>query len=85
MNYEILKNRMTNGEPFLRSQALERIRALANNLDITQSEAEELMALARTNGVDVLPEDAMGRLDAVEQTTDELTLAMADLIGGGTV
>lgn len=85
MNYNILKNRMTNGEEFLKNSAIERINALADNLCITQSEADELMALAKKNGVDVLSEDAYGRLNTVEQTTDELTLAMAEMIGGGMV
>ncbi len=85
VEFEILRNRMTNGEPFLRSRALERITALADSLYISQAEADELTALAKANGIDILPEDAMGRLEAVEQTTDELTLAMAEIIGGGEV
>ncbi len=81
-NYSILKNRMTNGTPFLKERALGRIAALANAFDITQTEAEELAAIANSSGVEILPEDALGRLGAVETAADELTLMVADLIGG---
>ena len=78
----VLKNRMTNGTPFLKERALERIRTLADQLEITAEEAQELTALANANGCDVLPEDALGRLAKVEQTTEELTLLAADMMGG---
>lgn len=83
-DYTIIKSRLESGN-FLKSTALARINALANDLAITQEEANELTYLATQYGSDVLPEDAMGRLAAVEQTTDELTLLMADMIGGATV
>lgn len=84
-DYNIIKNRMQNGTPFVKKRALERISALANDFVITQSEAEELNSIAIQFGQEVLPDDAMGRLDVVEQTTNELTLMMADLIGGAMV
>ena len=84
-DYTLLKGRMENGSPFLKKNALERIAALANGFVISQGEAEELAALAQKNGSDILPTDALGRLDAVEQTTDELTLMMAQMIGGAAV
>lgn len=49
MNYEILKNRLTNGNPFSLEVAINRINALANNLLITQEQAEELSSLAEQN------------------------------------
>lgn len=84
-DYTLLKGRLQNGSPFLKKIALERIAALANSLTISQAEAEELTALAHKNGSDILPEDALGRLDAVEETTDELTLMLAQMIGGAAV
>lgn len=84
-DYNLLKGRITNGHPFLKADALARINALANDLSITQEEASELTNLAKENGVDVMPNDAMGRLNAVEQTTDELTLMVAEMIGGVSV
>ena len=81
-DYTLLRNRMTNGTAFLKAHAIARINALADNLTITQEEATELLALANQNGVDVLPTDALARLSAVEQETEDLTLMMADLIGG---
>ena len=79
---QVLKNRMENGTPFLKAMALERIRALADNLEITEQEAEELRALAEAKGVDILPQDALGRLTALEETTEDLTLILADMMGG---
>ncbi len=84
-NYSILKNRMMNGVPFLKERALERITALANAFEITQTEAEELNGIANSSGVEILPEDALGRLGAVETATDELTLMVAEMIGGAAV
>lgn len=42
MSYEVLKNRMQNGQPFLREMALTRINALADALEISQEQADEL-------------------------------------------
>lgn len=66
MSYEVLRNRLTSGEPFVRETALERIAALADALAITQAQADELTALARERGVDALPEDVVGRVAALE-------------------
>ena len=79
---QVLKNRMENGTPFLKSMALERIRALADNLEITEQEEQELRALAEEKGLEVLPQDAMGRLTALEETTEDLTLILAEMMGG---
>ena len=80
--FEVLKNRLLNGYPYLKSTALARIDALANQLEITQQQADELSALVMMHGLDVLPEDYDARLTAVESATNDLTLMMADMIGG---
>lgn len=66
MSYDILKNRLTNGNAFVKQTAIDRINALADNLVLTQEQAEELLALAETNGVEVLPEDLPTRLAELE-------------------
>ena len=67
MSYEVLKNRLTNGDPYLTTTAMDRINALADNLDITQEQAEELTNLAQTHGLDVMPEDLTTRVDTLEE------------------
>ena len=73
MSYEVLKKRLTNGTAFLRQTALDRINALADALEITQEQADELTALATAHGVDVFPEDYAARLYAVEQAAAKFT------------
>ena len=70
MRYDALKNRLTNGNSFLRTAALERIAALADALEITQQQADELTAIAQEKGTDILPDDAQGRLGKIERTID---------------
>lgn len=70
MSYDLLKNRLTNGTPFLRASALERINALADALEITQQQADELTTIAQKNGVDVLPDDIQSRIDRIEHILD---------------
>lgn len=70
--YELLKNRLENGHPFLKSVATERINALANALEITQEQADELMALVESNGVDVMPEDFSERLARIEEVIEKV-------------
>lgn len=67
MSYEVLKNRLTNGDPYLTTTAMDRINALADNLDITQEQAEELTNLAQTHGLDAMPEDLTTRVDTLEE------------------
>ena len=67
MSYEVLKNRLTNGDPYLTTTAMERINALADNLDITQEQAEELTNLAQMHGLDAMPEDLTTRVDTLEE------------------
>lgn len=70
MSYEVLKNRLTNGTAFLLQTALERINALADTLEITQDQADELITIAQKNGVDVLPDDIQSRIDRIEHILD---------------
>lgn len=67
MSYDVLKNRLTNGELYLLTTAMERINALANNLEITQEQAEELTALANQHGLDAMPENLEGRVETLEE------------------
>ena len=66
MSYEVLRNRLTNGTSFLRQTALARINALADALEITQEQADELTALAKDKGQDILPDDLPARLELLE-------------------
>lgn len=84
MSYEVLKNRLTNGDPFLKSAALERITALADNLNISQEQADELTALAEQYGVDVLPDDYPARIEQLEADNKELYEALNMILEGGT-
>ena len=68
MSYEVLKNRMQNGQPFLRETALTRINALADALEISQEQADELTAIAQANGLDILPDDYQARIDALDDS-----------------
>lgn len=67
MSYEVLKNRLTNGDPYLTTTAMDRINALADNLEITQEQAEELTNLAQMHGLDAMPEDLTTRVDTLEE------------------
>lgn len=66
MSYEVLKNRLTNGTAFLRQTALDRINSLADALEITQEQADELTALAKSKGQDILPDDLPARMELLE-------------------
>lgn len=66
MSYEVLKNRLTNGTAFLFQTALDRINALADALEITQEQADELTALAKAKGKDILPDDLPARMELLE-------------------
>lgn len=72
MSYDVLKNRLTNGEPYLLATALERINALADNLEITQEQAEELTAIAQKHGLDAMPENLEGRVETLEDALNTI-------------
>lgn len=74
ISYETMKMRLTNKKPFALETAMARIDALANNLMITQSEADELEALARKNANGPTLEQ---RVTATEEAL--MTLMMADI------
>ena len=71
MDYEILKNRLTNGAAFFKQVAIDRINKLADNLVITQEQADELLALAERNGSVDRREEAVSKLDALRALKPE--------------
>ena len=77
LDYELLKNRMSNGKPFVKEQALKRISALADNFTITQEQANELAALAESKGLDTPPVDL-----SLEERVQSLEEAVLALMGG---
>lgn len=79
MSYDVLKNRLTNGVPYTVEAALERINALANNLEITQEQADELIALAKQHGLESIGDE--DRLTALELAVAELGVAMMTMGG----
>lgn len=78
MSYDVLKNRLTNGGPYLTATALDRINALADNLEITQEQTEELTALARQHGLDALPEDLEGRVETLEEALNMILTGVTE-------
>ena len=78
MSYEVLKNRLTNGDHFLVTTAMDRINALADNLEITQEQAEELTNLAQTHGLDVMPEDLATRVDTLEEALNMILTGVTE-------
>lgn len=84
MSYDILKNRMTNGTPFVKETAVARINSLADTLVITQEQATELIALAEQYGVDILPENYSERITKLEATDAELYEALDMILKGVT-
>lgn len=85
MSYEVLKNRLTNGKPYTVEAAIARINALADGLEITQEQAEELTALANANGTAAaLPtEERLTRLEAASLEHDAALMELASLLMGG--
>ena len=70
-SYEVLKNRLTNGSPFLLEAALARINYLADNLQITEEQRAELTTLAKQNGQNEIL-SVNERLDMLEDCIIEL-------------
>lgn len=87
MSYEVLKNRLTNGKPFASSTAIARITALADELIITQEQAEELTALAVQYGTTeaVTVEDRLAVLEAASLEHDTALMELAAMIAGGEI
>lgn len=85
MSYEILKNRLTNGTQFLKQNAIDRINALADSLEITQEEAEKLLSLAESNGSDVLDSNVMERLERIEKIVNTFFEVAKNSIAFGSI
>lgn len=85
MSYEVLKNRLTNGVPYTVEAALERINALADNLEITQEQADELIALAKENGTTsaLSVEERLAALESASLEHDTALIELAMMITGG--
>lgn len=80
MSYDVLKNRLTNGVPYTVEAALDRINALANNLEITQEQAKELTNLAKQHGLESIGDE--DRLTSLELAVAELGVTVAAMVGG---
>lgn len=85
MSYEVLKNRLTNGVPYTVEAALERIRALADNLEITQEQADELAAIAQEHGTTAAlsVEERLAALESASLEHDTALMELAMMITGG--
>ena len=79
-SYEVLKNRLTNGRPYTVEAAVARITALADALEITQDQANELTALAQQNG-SAASQDTETRLQQLEAASLEHDAALIELAG----
>lgn len=77
--YQVLYNRLTNGTPFTTDTALARITALADALEITQEEADELAALAKAHGTSGATLEE--RVAALEERALEHEEALVELAG----
>lgn len=84
MSYEVLKNRLTNGTAFLLQTALDRINALADALEITQEQADELTELAKAKGQDILSDDLPARMEMLEDAAKRFN-AFWDVAKGSTL
>lgn len=80
MFYQAIKNRLTNGVPYSAQRACERIEALANNLDISQGQADELRALAEKYGSADLPSQ-QERIAALEEAMELLLSGVTEVSG----
>lgn len=79
-SYEVLKNRLTNGRPYTVEAAVARITALADALEITQDQANELTALAQQYG-SAASQDTETRIQQLEAASLEHDAALIELAG----
>ena len=77
--YQVLYNRLTNGTPFTTDTAQARITALADALEITQEEADELAALVKAHGTSGATLEE--RVAALEERALEHEEALVELAG----
>lgn len=79
--YTVLYNRLSGGIPFTASVAIARITALADALEITQEEAEELLAIARQNGTEsATVEERLTALETRAMEQDEALMELAEML-----
>lgn len=85
MSYDVLKNRLTNSQPFSVETAVARITALANALEITQKQAEELIELANANGGSQgdTVEQRLEKLEQISLEHDSALMELAGIMEGG--
>lgn len=78
--YTVLYNRLSGGIPFTASVAIARITALADALEITQEEADELTALARERGTTgATVEERLAAVEAHQLEQDEALMELAEM------
>ena len=79
--YKVLYNRLTSGVPFAASTAIARITAIADALEITQEEADELLAIARQNGTEgATVEERLTALETRAMEQDEALMELAEML-----
>lgn len=82
--YKVLYNRLTGNTPFATSNAVNRITALADALEITQDEASELIAIAKAKGTTgATIEERLAAVEAHQLEQDEALMELAALIPAG--
>lgn len=78
--YQVLYNRLTNGTAFSLQIALDRINALADALEITQEQADELVALAKERGTTgATVEERLAAVETHQLEQDEALMELAEL------
>ena len=79
--YPTVLDRLTNGVPYTVEAATARITALADALEITQEEADELLALAKQHGTEGMTiEERVAALEARSMEQDEALMELAGML-----
>lgn len=79
--YTVLYNRLSGGIPFTASVAIARITALADALEITQEEADELLTIAQQNATEGMTlEERMKVLETRAMEQDEALMELAGML-----
>lgn len=79
--YKVLYNRLTGGIPFAASTAIARITALADALEITQEEADELTTLAQERGTTgATVEERLAAMETHQLEQDEALMELAEML-----
>lgn len=83
--YTVLYNRLSGGIPFTASVAIARITAIADALEITQEEADELLAIARQNGTEgATVEERLAAVETHQLEQDEALMELAEMLATDT-